>query len=109
MTLSELNMESRKRNVTLIIQLGLSNLQEQAIKILDASNAKYAVAKIVDTAKFRVPNVDRVIEITGSKLHELETTNDAYYYSRSQLTVRKKILILLKIFRSHRGLLESHI
>lgn len=74
--------EEREKMVC-YLEKWFKSLTQISWEILDASNAKYLVAKIVYTVIVRVPNIDRdtsywrhvfvnVSEITGSNPYELE-------------------------------------
>lgn len=99
------NLEHRKGNVMTARKLALSNLQKQATKMLDVSNAKYPAATIGDTVRVRVPDVDRarsdgrnilatVIELTASNLYKLGTKQGVLnqLYSRNQFTALEHLV-----------------
>ncbi|KAF2904425.1 hypothetical protein ILUMI_01750 [Ignelater luminosus] len=81
-------------------KMALSNLEKQAEKMLNSSNSKYPSAKVGDTVRIRVPDVDlagsdqinllaTVTEITENNLYKLGTKYGilSQSFSRNQLTV----------------------
>uniref|UniRef100_A0A6P7EY72 Uncharacterized protein LOC114324478 n=2 Tax=Diabrotica virgifera virgifera TaxID=50390 RepID=A0A6P7EY72_DIAVI len=103
------NIDIRINDVRKKRKLALTNLEKQAEKMLKFSNSKYPSAKLGNTVRIRVPDVDRarsdqrnllaiVTEITEKKLYKLGTKYGILnqLYSRNQFTVCKEKFISIE-------------
>ncbi|XP_028147627.2 uncharacterized protein LOC114341037 [Diabrotica virgifera virgifera] len=102
------NIDIRINDVRKKRKLALTNLEKQA-EMLKFSNSKYPSAKLGNTVRIRVPDVDRarsdqrnllaiVTEITEKKLYKLGTKYGILnqLYSRNQFTVCKEKFISIE-------------
>uniref|UniRef100_A0A6P7FQY8 Uncharacterized protein LOC114333051 n=1 Tax=Diabrotica virgifera virgifera TaxID=50390 RepID=A0A6P7FQY8_DIAVI len=103
------NIDIRINDLRKKRKLALTNLEKQAEKMLKFSNSKYPSAKLGNTVRIRVPDVDRarsdqrnllaiVTEITEKKLYKLGTKYGILnqLYSRNQFTVCKEKFISIE-------------
>ncbi|XP_028128149.2 uncharacterized protein LOC114324478 [Diabrotica virgifera virgifera] len=103
------NIDIRINDVRKKRKLALTNLEKQAEKTLKFSNSKYPSAKLGNTVRIRVPDVDRarsdqrnllaiVTEITEKKLYKLGPKYGILnqLYSRNQFTVCKEKFISIE-------------
>ncbi|KAL4100845.1 hypothetical protein QTP88_020874 [Uroleucon formosanum] len=101
-----ISISKRKEKIFLNRELAITNLQVQAVKMLQTSKQKFQPAKVGETVRIRVPDVDRskmdpqnilavVLDIVDNDYIKLATKNGVInrLYTRNQFSVCKENLI----------------